>query len=86
MKNFNPEEYENTINPYTLPKAKQQKVIDVVDDERLTNPPGDYFRLKLQDGTIDIPKLELIGKKTTEGKITRLPVQDYIRDLLNKNY
>jgi len=78
MVNLNPEEFENVVNPYTLAKQEQEEIVAEINDVRLTNPPGDYFRLKLVDESIDIPKLKYISIKTKDGKISRLSVVDYI--------
>lgn len=70
------------MNPYTLSPEKQQEIMDAVNDPRLTNPPGDYFRLELKDRNIDIPKLEVISKKTENGKISTVDTAAYIKKLL----
>jgi hypothetical protein len=63
MANLNPEKHDNVFNPYTLQEEKQEEIIKVINDDRLTNPPGDYFRLKLANETIDIPKLARVSVK-----------------------
>lgn len=84
MTNFNPDKHENTINPYTISDEEQSKIVKIVDDQRLSNPPGDYFRLKLKNKNIDIPKLNVISKKTDSGKITTISTTVYINDLLKE--
>lgn len=70
------------MNPYTLSPEKQQEVVDAVNDSRLTNLPGDYFRLELKDKSIDIPKIEVVSKETKDGKITAVSTAAYIKKLL----
>lgn len=82
--NFNPEDFENTINPYRLSKKEQIRIMKEINDDRLTNPPGDYFRLELEDTTIDIPKLEYIGIKKA-GNISRLSIIDFILQKLSQS-
>lgn len=82
MPNFNPAKHNNALNPYTLSTEKQLEVMEAVDDSRLTNPPGDYFRLELEGRNIDIPKLEVVSKETEDGKITTVSTAAYIRKLL----
>lgn len=85
MSNFDPEKYKNTINPYTISEEEQLRIMNTVDDQRLTNPPGDYFRLELANKVIDIPKLEMISKQTEDGKITAVSTIEYIKNLLEED-
>ncbi|MEX2514828.1 MAG: hypothetical protein WD335_01720 [Candidatus Paceibacterota bacterium] len=84
MTNLNPDKYGNVINPYTLPKSEQIKIMERIDDKRLTNPPGDYFQLNLDCDVIDIPKLRQISQQTADGKVSTVSVIDYIQQQLNK--
>lgn len=84
MNNFNPDNFKNTVNPYRLSKSDQMKVMENINDDRLTNPDGDYFRLKMGNSLIDIPKLRRVSIKTKNGRIRSIPVINYILQQLRE--
>lgn len=83
MGNFNPENHDNTVNPYTLSPQEQADIMETIDDERLTNPTGDYFKLKIDDQEIDIPKLKTVSTKTASGTVKSISTVTYIQEKLN---
>jgi|GEM_PF-1145168 hypothetical protein len=84
MSNFNPSNHDNVINPYTLSKVEQEEIIRLINDNRLSNPPGEYFKLQMDGRVIDIPKLKNISLKTSKGKIRSISVTDFITQKLTK--
>lgn len=84
MTAFNPNEHDNAINPYTLPEEKQAKIMAAVDDSRLSNPSGDYFKLEINDEVIEIPKAEKISIHTENENITTVSTITYIKNQLRR--
>jgi hypothetical protein len=84
MNNLNPSDHDNVINLYGLSKTEQEEIIQSINDKRLSNPSGDYFKLETDGRILDIPKSKNISIKTSHGKIRSIPVTDFINKKLAK--